>query len=55
MLLMVLHTNLKQQNVLRIDRASDSVFMWHGSISLKKGMACAGVQHTVMDGHPQHQ
>jgi len=41
---MVLHTNLKRQNVLRIDRASDSVFVWHGSIFLKKGLACAGLQ-----------
>src|ERR1700683_1739411 len=39
-----LHTNLKQKNVLSIDRAFDSVFVWRGRITPKKGIRCAGLE-----------
>ena len=39
-----LHTNLKQKNVLSIDRASDFVFVWRGGITPKKGICCVGLQ-----------
>jgi hypothetical protein len=44
-----LHTVLKQQNVLSLDRAHDSVFVWRGGILLKKGTRCAGL---VFKMHP---
>jgi hypothetical protein len=41
-LVIALHANLKRQNVLGIDRASHSVFVWRSGIALKKEMGCAG-------------
>jgi hypothetical protein len=39
---------------LRIDRTSDSVFVWHGGIVLKKGMACAGLVFTCQTHVVRH-
>ena len=50
------HTNLKRKNVLSIDRASDSIFVWHGGITQKKGIRCTvefRIVHCVT-GHIAH-
>src|SRR6202050_2720062 len=47
-----LHTNFKQKNVLSIDRTSDSVFLWRGGITPKKGIRCAGLPCLSTDTQP---
>ena len=51
-----MHPFLKQQNVLSLDRAHDSVFVWRGGILLKKGIRCAGLvfnyEMCVSTGNP---
>jgi hypothetical protein len=41
-LLATWNTNLKQQNVLSIGRAHNSIFEWHSGISSKKGSPLCG-------------